>query len=147
MDLDSIASFLVHLTRQRSTLREDRAAILAVAGGEGVSKFNFEAVVYDLGAWLQGLEQREPIPQDIRALHFGLYESAGGCSLYVSGFRHFDSSDDHWASNTADWSPIAPSSVSSRLGELFQGLEDEPVPAWAVVQAVATAVLKAVFVW
>lgn len=49
--------------------------------------------------WLLKLIQTEPIPEEIVALNFGLFESEHGVQLYVSGSEEWDEEDSDWASN------------------------------------------------
>ena len=47
--------------------------------------------------WLRRISQSSPPPDDIAAHYFGLFESDGGYTAYLSGSREYDPGDDDWA--------------------------------------------------
>jgi hypothetical protein len=144
VDFDKVAVFLDELSRLDSDLGRDRASVTAFAPSGPVSAFDFEKCARELSSWVRAEMEAHPLRADTRALYVGLYESPGGCSLFVSGFSRYDASDSGWASQTPLFELGVCPAVSARLGELMQSLDDEPTPAWVVVLGVTMAILKAV---
>lgn len=47
--------------------------------------------------WLTRLNEHNTIPKEIIALNIGIYETANGYCLYMTGSNYFDENDDDWA--------------------------------------------------
>jgi len=70
--------------------------------------FNFlrknESNESKLEKWLNSISSEEKIPNTIKAINIGLFETQEGYSLYLIGSNTYSSTDDDWASNE-DFTP------------------------------------------
>ncbi len=124
--------------------REQILEYLSPGGRRILGTVDFAAILEELSGWLLHVLRKEPPGRKTRALYFGLFESGGGCQLYVSGANAYDKEDSDWAC-TVDWSPKgrhAPFTPVSKLWGKLKRCGDEP---WVVVQAVATIMVRAFF--
>lgn len=74
--------------------------------------------------WLDNCLESNPIPSNIKAIYFGLFESTKGIILYISGSSYFDEEDSDWACNE-DYNPKQKyCDKLPILNELFETEED-----------------------
>ncbi|MFC4323223.1 hypothetical protein [Litchfieldia salsa] len=73
--------------------------------------------------WLSGLFDQEKVPDDILALNFGLFESADGIQLYITGSSEWEIDDEDWASNN-DYFPEGRYPKIALYNELYNFWED-----------------------
>lgn len=140
-------ALLSGLATVRTTLGQSRKSLLEFLSPKGrkvLQPFAFEAVLDPFTGWFLDLLRTEPPGRNIRALYFGLFESGGGCRLYVSGAKAYDPEDSDWAGAT-DWCPqnrYAPLEALLKLWKPVRKAGNEP---WVVMQAIAIALIQAFF--
>jgi hypothetical protein len=70
-----------------------------------IDKLDLSGLYNQFEVWLIELLENEPMPSDIVAVNFGVFESGGykfvdGIQLYVSGSTIWDEEDTDWVCNT-----------------------------------------------
>lgn len=113
-------------------------------GRKAVGSFGFEAELEDFSGWFVSLLRSEPPPAKIKTLNFGLFESEGGCKLYVTGANTCDAGDGDWACAN-DWWPEGRYAPLEGLSKLHRRLREAGVEAWVIAQAVAILLIRAFF--
>ena len=58
----------------------------------------------NLERWIKGISNKEALPENIKALNFGIFESENGYTVYLTGSNEYDAEDDDWACNE-DFTP------------------------------------------
>ena len=124
--------------------REQIVRFLGPNGRELIDHVDFGTALQHFANWFLALVRAEPLPASIRALNFGLFESSGGCKLYVTGANAYDPQDSDWACAN-DWTPerrYAPVELISEVYGLMCDTEAEP---WVGAQAAAILLIRALF--
>ncbi len=92
-------------------------------------KLDYTDDVRELTQWLLDLLKREPPPQTINGLWFGLYnpildDGAPTCQMYFAGSTHFDSRSEsnEWVCELSD-RPVGGYPRSRVLSELYRAVE------------------------
>lgn len=83
--------------------------------------------------WIQGIIDSETPPDDIRAFHFGLFETSEGFTVYLTGSSVYDATDDDWSCRE-DFIPT--DKYYALSGSAYQG-------SWESVLATVEAELQA----
>ncbi|QHE62563.1 MULTISPECIES: hypothetical protein [Rossellomorea] len=73
--------------------------------------------------WLNGLFEKENVPDEIIALNFGLFEREDGIQLYITGSSEWEIDDEDWASNN-DYFPEGRYPSIKLYNELYNLYED-----------------------
>lgn len=77
---------------------------LQTQGQRLVTKFDdlpVETEYLQFAEWLHDLLTTEPVPEEVRALHFGLLESPHGVDLYLTGTSEWKPQSLKWRGNNA----------------------------------------------
>ncbi len=92
-------------------------------------KLEFEKDANNLSQWLKGLLKKEPPPDNVNGLWFGLHnptldDGESSCQMYVGGSTGFDPDSDsnEWVCQQT-WTPKGRYSSSQVLTELYRPLE------------------------
>ena len=145
--MSKLLKSLEQLATMHASLSEDREAILALLNPKArraVSNLDWASAARQLGEWLVQLVNTEPPPKSIRGLHFGLFETAEGFTLYVTGADSYDRNDPDWACAN-DWWPEGRYVNIALFAELGIALRGSGEATWEVAQAIAIALVKAFF--
>lgn len=83
-------------------------------------------------AWLEAVDN--PVPEGIKAIYIGIFESENGYMLHLAGSRHYDENDEDWACDE-DFVP------EQQYTELYtKGMKDT---GWeSILNAVVSAVSR-----
>ena len=140
-------SLLEHLASGTDSVAACRQRLLGfLKPGERrvAASFHFEGELERFSVWFIALLRSDPLPSTIRALNFGLFQSDGGCKLYVTGANAYDADDSDWAC-AKDWWPQGRYAPLQGLAEIFQALHKAGAEAWVVAQAFAILLIRALF--
>lgn len=85
-------------------IAEDLRRVYSFSDVRRFSAATVEACYHEFEAWLSRLLVREPMPSGILGLYFGLFDTAQGTVIYVSGSKQFDPRDPDWACRN-NWLP------------------------------------------
>ncbi|OXS57134.1 hypothetical protein B0G93_1187 [Bacillus sp. V-88] len=77
----------------------------------------------EFDVWLNGLFEKENVPDEINAFNFGLFESEDGIQLYITGSNEWEIDDEDWASNN-DYFPEGRYPSIKLYNELYKLYED-----------------------
>lgn len=69
-----------------------------------INLFNFQQEYVDFSKWLNDLLKSDPLPEQVVAINFGLFQSENGIQMYLSGSFEWDQYDSDWACNL-DYDP------------------------------------------
>lgn len=142
VEIERLALLLEALSRQESSLEQDQSDITEFFGPALVGAFDFQAAAQELASCVTHAAPAHALART-QACIVSLSESVDGCALDLAGVAGFDASGAAWASEEPLWLSGQCSAISHRLGGLFQTVDDEGGQAWAVVLAVAIALVKA----
>jgi hypothetical protein len=92
-----------------STIEAGKSIIEKMLDKEMKSAFDsidFKATGRTIQEWFLDVVRKDPPPQTLRGLHFGLLDYDEGCLLYVYGLNEFDKENSEWAdADNCDWFP------------------------------------------
>jgi hypothetical protein len=110
---------------------------------EFINKQNIHIHYLELTNWLKQLTSLEPIPEEVIAINFGLFESFESITMYISGSTEWDPEDSDWATNN-DYFPEGRyfnSNIFSKISELLTD-EDTAYVGIYLTLAVAISFIK-----
>jgi hypothetical protein len=140
-----VDEFIGEVLEEHGMMEESKRALLKVLDASVsplVRELDFEELSKDLEESLSELFQKETPPPGTKIIHFGLRETAEGCSLYVVGTKkrelpEFRDSEE-W-----DWvGPLGGELKMPALCALWESVSGGREEEWEVVLAVALIVLK-----
>jgi hypothetical protein len=140
-------ALLEALSTGRYSLKAGQERILKCLSPKGraaLAGFEFGAVLEDFSRWLLNLLRADPPGREISGLYFGLFESEGGCKLYVSGGKAYDVEDSDWAC-AMDWSPEGRYARLEQFSKLWRPLREAGDEPWVVIQAMVIVLVRSFF--
>jgi hypothetical protein len=117
---------------------------LSPKGRAALAGFELGTVLGDFSRWFVNLLRADPPGREISGLYFGLFESDGGCELYVSGAKACDAGDTDWAC-TMDWSPEDRYARLEELSKLWRPLREAGDEPWVIIQALVIVIVRSFF--
>jgi hypothetical protein len=107
-------------------------------------RFDVDDALELFSEWFLALLRVNPIPAKIRALNFGLFESDGGCRVYVIGETTNSAADPNRTPGTA-WRPQGYAPIDA-LSKIYGPLRTAGGEPWVVAQAIVILLIRAFFV-
>ena len=140
-----VDEFIGEVLEEHGAMEESKRALLKVLDESAkpfVRELDFEEISKDIEESLSELFQTDTPPPGTKIIHFGLRETADGCSLYVVGTKKRELPEFH---DEEEWDWVGPDGGELNVPDLcnlWTNISATREEEWEVVLAVAMIVLK-----